>query len=62
MSRFLNSGRFAYAVGYKSREAAQAAFDSMCAEGEISQCEGRIEPYPVRMDGKALTRYAVTVE
>jgi len=61
VSRFLNSGRFGYAMGYATADKARDAFDGMCADGEMSPCEGRVEPYQVRKDGKSLTRYAVTV-
>lgn len=62
-TRHFNSGRFGYAIGYKSREAAKDAFNSMCAEGEMSPCEGRIESYDAGNGGhaKRVTRYAVTV-
>jgi len=59
--RYFNSGRFGYAIGYRSRTAAEDTFDSMCAEGEISPCEGRVESYLSQRDGKTVTRYAVTI-
>ncbi len=62
ISRNFNSGRFAYSMGYKSREAAIDAFNNLCAEGEMSPCEGRIERYTVCRDGKKVTRFAITVE
>jgi len=61
-SRFMNSGRFAYAMGYKSFEAAYDAFCSMCNRDELSPGEGKVESYTVRKDGKTVIRYAVTVE
>jgi hypothetical protein len=61
MTRYMNSGRFAYAMGFKSSDAAYEAFCNMCNEGEMSECEGRIESYVIRKGGKSLTRYAVTI-
>lgn len=62
MTRHFASGRFGYAMGYKSREAAQDAFDSMCAESEMSPGEGKIESYNASPSPrKQITRYAVTV-
>lgn len=59
--RILDSGRFAYASGYKSRAAAQDAFDSMCNQGELSPCEGKIESYNISgTPHKRVTRWAVT--
>lgn len=61
-SRLFPSGRFGYAMGYKSREAAQDAYDSMCNEGEMSPGEGRLESYDAGNGGHAprKTRWAVT--
>jgi len=61
MTRHFNSGRFGYAMGFKSKEAAQDAFDGMCADGEMSPGEGVIESYNVGGHFKRETRYAVTV-
>lgn len=62
MTRTMNSGRFAYAMGYKSRAAAQYAFDSMCNQGELSPCEGKIESYNAgRSPHQIKTRWAVTM-
>lgn len=61
-TRHFPSGRFAYAMGYKTHDAAQEAFNSMCAEGEMSPCEGRIEPYNAGGHFKPVRRYAITVE
>jgi hypothetical protein len=56
------SGRFGYAMGFKSRDAAQDAFDSMCCEGEMSPCEGRIESYNASASAwHRVTRWAVTI-
>lgn len=62
-TRHFPSGRFAYAMGYKSFEAASNAFDSMCNEGEMSPCEGRIEPYDAGNGGHAprVSRWAITI-
>lgn len=63
MMRHFPSGRFGYATGYKTRQAAQDAFDSMCAEGEMSPCEGRVEVYNAGISPhQPKPRYAVTVE
>lgn len=62
ISRHMSSGRFAYANGFKSADAAYEAFCDMCNQGELSSSEGKIESYIVRKDGKKMTRYAVTVE
>ncbi len=60
MTRYMNSGRFGYAIGFKSANAAYEAFCNMCNEGELSPCEGKIESYQVRKEGREVTRYAVT--
>lgn len=60
MTRFLNSGRFGYSMGYKSENAAYEAFWNMCNEGELSEHEGKVESYRVRKDGREVTRYAIT--
>jgi len=63
MSRNFPSGRFGYAMGYKSREAAQEAFGGVCNEGEMSPGEGMIEPYNAGASPhQHKTRYAVTVQ
>ena len=63
MSRHFPSGRFGYAMGYKTREAAQDAFDSMCNGDELSPGEGRIESYNASdTPHKQITRWAVTTE
>lgn len=63
VSRIMDSGRFAYAMGYESRAAAQDAFDSMCNQGEMSPCEGKLESYNAgRSPHQIKTRWAVTVK
>ena len=62
ISRNFPSGRFGYAMGFKTRNAAQEAFDSMCAEGEMSPGEGRIESYNAGGHFKPVTRFAITIE
>lgn len=61
-TRLFESGRFGYAMGYKTRTAAEDAFDRMCNEGEMSPCEGRVEPYDAGNGGhaKRVSRWAVT--
>lgn len=61
MTRHMNSGRFAYVMGFKSASNAHEAFCNMCNQGELSPCEGRIESYTTRISGKSVTRYAVTI-
>lgn len=66
-SRHFPSGRFGYSMGHKSRAAAQDAFDSMCAEGDLSPGEGRVESYDAGNGGHAkrvtrVTRWAITTE
>jgi hypothetical protein len=61
MKMIMSSGRFAYAQGFKSDDAAYEAFCNMCNEGEMSPGEGKIESYAVRKEGKSVRRYAVTV-
>ena len=54
--------RFYYSTGYRSADAAYESFCNMINEGEMSPCEGRIEPYKAtrKSDGKPVTRYAFT--
>jgi hypothetical protein len=62
-ARIFPSGRFGYSMGYRSRGAALDALDSMCAEGEISACETRLERYNVSgTPHKIIARWAITVE
>ncbi len=61
MLNYTSSGRFMYARGFKSYHAAYDAFCAMCNQGELSPGEGKVESYPSRKGGKAVTRYAVTV-
>lgn len=52
-------GRFIYAR-YKTLERARERFDDMCCEGELSPCEGLIEP--IRDHSGKVIHYAVTIE
>jgi len=57
-----NEPRHYYSTGYRSADAAYEAFWNMINEGEMSYCEGKVEPYKAtrKSDGKPVTRYAVT--
>ena len=58
-----NEPRFYYSTGYRSADNAYEAFWNMINEGELSPCEGQIEPYKAtrKSDGKPVTRYAITM-
>jgi hypothetical protein len=57
-----NEPRHYYSTGYFSADAAYEAFWDMINEGELSYCEGKVEPYKAtrKSDGKPVTRYAIT--
>ena len=61
LSRYLPNGRFLYASGYNNRGTAYDRLCSMCNEGELSEHEGRIEFYTIRVSGKPVTRYGISV-
>ena len=58
-SRIAPSGRFIYAA-YKTLEKANARFDDMCAEGDMTPSEGRIER--ITDHHGRLVYYAITIE
>ena len=58
-SRTAPSGRFIYAA-YKTLEKANARFDDMCADGDMTPAEGRIER--IVDHNKRLVCYAITIE
>ena len=61
MTRFTNSGRFQFAKGFKHPD---SAYDALCDSvntGELSPYEAKIESYRVRIAGREVTRFAVTV-
>lgn len=62
MNRFFASGRFAFAMGFKSDDAAYDAMCDMVNGCELSPHEGRIESYNAsNSPRKRVTRYAITV-
>lgn len=58
-SRTAPSGRFIYAA-YKTREKAESRFDDMCADGDMSPSEGRIER--ITDHTGRVVAYAITIE
>lgn len=61
-SRHFPSGRFAYALGYKSEDSAFEAMCDMVNGCELSPYEGHIEAYNASgTPHKRVTRYAITV-
>ena len=61
-NRLMNSGRFGYAMGFKSADVAYEALCNMINECEISECEAKIESYDAGNGGhaKRVTRWAIT--
>jgi hypothetical protein len=51
-------------MGFKSKGAANRAFEDMLAAGEISPAEGEIEPYTIHLEtdrkAKPARRWAIT--
>lgn len=62
MTTIIND-RFCYAKGYKTPDAAWEALCDLCAEGTLSEGEGRVERYIAKKKDtlKSVTRYAITI-